>query len=437
MSDVETSIEKDFLELKPREEWSFRSAGRSQTTAFTHDYHRYPAKFIPQIVRKLIEDYAPNNTQIVCDPFGGCGTTLVEAKLLGHKSIGFDINPVAKLITQTKTTPINPKTLTNSRIKFLEYYENTPLVQLEHHLRIGYWFELQTAQELDRIYFAIKKIKDHNVRRFFLCAFSHNLKNCSRWLMKSIKPTIDKNKIFPDTKESFLRHLDSMIKKNDKFYSVLMQSQFARVPAKMYRRDSTKKLPLDSDSVDLIITSPPYVTSYEYADLHQLSLLWFGDDPNHFKKWHRFSNEFINFRRNFIGTSSKEEKNGDFNSLLGKQIVDALIKVERPLAVDVANYFLDMKKVFAEMYRILKPNAKACVIIGNTNLRGNEILNAQVAVEQMQMAGFSKVDYIKREIPNKMITPWRDIESGKFTGKDNPSKIRAYEYEYVVVMEKA
>lgn len=216
-----------------------------------------------------------------------------------------------------------------------------------------------------------------------------------------------------------------------------MQSQFARVPAKMYRRDSTKKLPLDSDSVDLIITSPPYVTSYEYADLHQLSLLWFGDDPNHFKKWHRFSNEFINFRRNFIGTSSKEEKNGDFNSLLGKQIVDALIKVERPLAVDVANYFLDMKKVFAEMYRILKPNAKACVIIGNTNLRGNEILNAQVAVEQMQMAGFSKVDYIKREIPNKMITPWRDIESGKFTGKDNPSKIRAYEYEYVVVMEKA
>jgi hypothetical protein len=89
------------------------------------------------------------------------------------------------------------------------------------------------------------------------------------------------------------------------------------------------------------------------------------------------------------------------------------------------------------MYRILKPNAKACVIIGNTNLRGIEILNAQVAVEQMQMAGFSKVDYIKREIPNKMITPWRDIESGKFTGKNNPSKIRAYEYEYVVVMEKA
>ena len=240
--------------------------------------------------------------------------------------------------------------------------------------------------------------------------------------MKSIKPTVDKNKILPNPKESFLRHLNSMIKKNERFYSALVESGYINVPAKMYCRNSTKALPLGSDSIDLIITSPPYVTSYEYADLHQLSLLWFGDDPKHFKKWHRFSKDFIDFRRNFIGTSSKTEKSGDFNSAIGKQIVNELIKIERPLAVDVANYFLDMKKVFAEMYRILKPGGKACIIIGNTSLRGVEILNAQVATEQMQAAGFKKIDFIKREIPNKMITPWRDVESGKFTGMDNLQK---------------
>ena len=430
------SITKTFSILKPRDEWSFRDVGRSQTTAFTHDYHRYPAKFIPQIVQKLIKDYAPSNTQIVCDPFGGCGTTLVEAKMLGHKSIGFDINPVAKLITQTKTTAINPKTLTNNKNKFLKHYENAASTKNTHHQRIDYWFDQATIQELDKIYFAIKKIKNHNVRRFFLCSFSHNLKNCSRWLMKSIKPTIDKDKILPNPKETFLRHLDSMIKKNEQFYSKLSQSGYINTSTKMYRRDSTKKLPIESESIDLIVTSPPYVTSYEYADLHQLSLLWFGDDPMQFKKWHHFSNEFIDFRRNFIGTSSKGEKNGDFNSAIAKQIVTDLTKKERPLAIDVANYFLDMKKVFSEMYRILKNNGKACIIIGNTNLRGVEILNAQVAAEQMQVAGFKKPIFIKREIPNKMITPWRDIESGKFTGKNNPSKKRAYEYEYVVVMEK-
>lgn len=427
----------DFANLKPDEAWSFSSLGKTETTYLTHSYHRYPAKFIPQIVRKLIEDYAPKMTQVICDPFGGCGTTLVEAKLLGHKSIGFDINPIAKLITQTKTTPIKPRSLINHRRKFLEYYDNAPTTAYQHHQRIDYWFEPQIVKELDKIYFAIKKIKNRNVRRFFLCSFSHNLKNCSRWLMKSIKPTVDKDKIFPNPKESFLRHIDSMIKKNEKFYLTLVESGYINVPTKMYRRDSTQKLPINSDSIDLIITSPPYVTSYEYADLHQLTLLWFGDDPKHFKKWHRFSNDFIDFRRNFIGTSSKDEKNGEFNSITGEQIVANLAKIERPLAVDVANYYLDMKKVFAEMHRILKTRGKACIIIGNTSLRGVEILNAQVAVEQMQIAGFKKVDFIKREIPNKMITPWRDLESGKFTGKNNPSKKRAYEYEYVVVMEKA
>ena len=318
----------------------------------------------------------------------------------------------------------------------MEYYEKAPNVSYEHHPRIGYWFDDQMVVELDRIYFAIKKIKNHNVKRFFLCAFSHNLKNCSRWLMKSIKPTIDREKIFPEAKESFLRHLDSMIRKNDKFYATLNESGYTKVPAKMYRRDSTKKLPIESGTIDLIITSPPYVTSYEYADLHQLSLLWFGDDPKHFKKWNRFSDEFIDFRRTFVGTISKGEMSGEFDSEIGKQIVADLAKVERPLAIDVANYYLDMKKVFGEMYRILKTGRKACIIIGNTALRGVEILNAQVAAEQMKAAGFSKVDFIKREIPNKMITPWRDTESGKFTCKDNPSKTRAYEFEYVVVMEK-
>jgi len=255
--------------------------------------------------------------------------------------------------------------------------------------------------------------------------------------MKSIKPTVDKDKIIPDTFNSFLRHLDSMIKKNELFYSALIKTENLHMPAKMYRRDSTKRLPIESNSIGLIITSPPYVTSYEYADLHQLSLLWFGDDPNHFKKWHHFSNEFVDFRRKFIGTGFKaSKKNGDFNSVIGRRIVDGLMQIERPLAIDVANYFLDMKKVFDEMYRILKHGGKACVIIGNTNLRGIEVLNAQVAAEQMRSIGFRKVDFIKREIPNKMITPWRDIKTGKFTGMDNFNKTRAYEYEYIVVMAK-
>lgn len=429
-------IRQSFTRLQPRKRWSFQDVERKETNAHTHGYHRYPAKFIPQIVQELIKQFAPKGNELVCDPFGGCGTTLVEAKLSGRKSIGFDINPIAKLITQVKVTPIKPGLLKKYKEELLITYQKTRGNGIQHHSRVSYWFDIRTVKSLDRIYLSIKKIKNPQVKRFFLCAFSHNLKNCSRWLMKSIKPTIDKDKIIPNPEQSFLNHLESMIRRNKEFYEELSASGNLSVRAAMYRRDSTQTLPLHARSVDLIITSPPYVTSYEYADLHQLSLLWFGDDSHEFRKWHRFSNGFNEFRKQFIGTSFKHAKSGVFDSSIAQLIVNKLEEVDRPLARDVANYFFDMRKVFSEMHRILKPKGKACVIIGNTNLRGVEILNAEVVAEQMYKIGFHKVDFIKREVSNKMITPWRDQKTGKFTGLANPTKKRVYEFEYVIVMEK-
>jgi DNA modification methylase len=429
-------IRISFAKLKPKDSWSFRNVPRKEMRAHTHSYHRYPAKFIPQLVQQLIKKYAPKGNEVICDPFGGCGTTLVEAKITGRKSIGFDINPIAKLITQVKVTPISPKLLGKYRAEFLLNHKKAKGKAIKHHPRINYWFDASTTRSLDEIYLGIRCIKNQKVKRFFLCAFSHNLKNCSRWLMKSIKPQIDPGKKIPKPLESFLRHLDSMIRKNEEFYAELKESKHLSVPAQMYRRDSTQTLPLKNNSIDMVITSPPYVTSYEYADLHQLSLLWFGDDPRHFKKWHKFSNEFNDFRKQFIGTSYKNARDKFFKSTIAEKIVTSLEKVDRPLATDVSNYFSDMRKVFAEMHRILKTGGKACVIVGNTNMHGIEILNAEIAVEQMANLGFKKVAFIKREILNKLITSWRDKNTGKFTNLDNPAKKRLYGYEYVIIMEK-
>ncbi len=199
---------------------------------------------------------------------------------------------------------------------------------------------------------------------------------------------------------------------------------------------STKKLPLKNNSIDLIVTSPPYVTSYEYADLHQLSLLWFGSDNKHFKNWDRFINHYFDFRMQFIGSSYKSLTTREFKSKVAEDIVFKLSLQNRSLSESVASYFSDMRLAFTEMHRILKPGKKACIIIGNTELKGVPILNAQVAAEQMLNIGFRKFDLIRREISSKMITPWRDKKTGKFTSKSNPSKKRAYEYEYVIVMQK-
>jgi len=403
----------------------------------SHSYHRYPAKFIPQLVDKLVIQYTKEG-DTVCDPFGGCGTTLVQSKASGRKSIGFDINPVAKLITDTKTRAITPSKLTEAREMFLrksEQLQKRKKVVL-HNERVYYWFDKKVVRKLDVIYASILAIKDTETRRFFLCAFSHVLKNCSRWLMKSIKPTIDQDKEFPDPETTFLRHLDSMIKKNELFHASLKESGRLKIPAKMKLWNSTKKLPLKNKSIDLIVTSPPYVTSYEYADLHQLSLLWFGDDKKHFKNWDKVVDEFIDFKKQFIGSSHKKVAHNEFKSKIAEDIVAKLELQNRSLSQSVASYFADMKSAFAEMHRILKKGKKACVIIGNTELLGVPILNAQVATEQMLNIGFTKSKLIKREVSNKMITPWRDSQTGKFTGHTNPDKKRAYEYEYVLLMEK-
>jgi len=437
MSGGIASIREDFIKLQPAKRWSFQNSTRKETTAFTHSYHRYPAKFIPQIVQKIIRQYAPKGDETICDPFGGCGTTLVEAKLLGRRSIGFDVNPIAKLITQTKITPIDPENLEKAVIKFRSYFgQQGNDVRLEHHPRISYWFDNDTIGELDKIYFAIKRISNFEIQRFFLCAFSHNLKNSSRWLMKSIKPTVDKSKVIAHPFNSFMNHLDSMVRKNRDFYEQLASSGNIKTKCEMRVKDSTKKWPLVDESIDLIITSPPYVTSYEYADLHQLSLLWFGDDPNQFKRLHRYTREFDQFRKQFIGTSYKEKKQGAFGSNLAEEIVEQLYCKDRRLASDVANYYLDMNKAFKQMYRVLKVGGKAGLIIGNTELKGVAIENAQVAAEQMHNAGFMNQKYIKREITNKLITPWRDAKTGKFTGLENSDKKRVYQYEYVLLMQK-
>jgi len=105
------SITKDFVRMPYAPEWSFEDKKTGETQYLTHSYHRYPAKFIPQLVRKLIARYSKRKSDIIADLFAGCGTTLVEAKLMGRESVGVDVNPVAALITRVKTTPIKPEIL--------------------------------------------------------------------------------------------------------------------------------------------------------------------------------------------------------------------------------------------------------------------------------------------------------------------------------------
>src|SRR5436309_3516443 len=83
-------------------DWNFTN---SKTNNGTHSIHPYPAKFIPQIPRHLIQRIRPLKGSFVFDPFCGCGTTLLEAQAAGYPSIGVDLNPIASMIARVKTRP--------------------------------------------------------------------------------------------------------------------------------------------------------------------------------------------------------------------------------------------------------------------------------------------------------------------------------------------
>jgi len=419
-------IKKVFSKIKIDHSWSFADKTRKDTAYITHGYHRYPAKFIPQIVSRLIEKYTKKG-ELIVDPFGGCGTTLVESKVMGRPSVGVDINPVAVLITKAKTTPINPKKiekeLTLLKEKINVYSKDTK-VKVPEHERIDYWFKPKEKRRIAFILAEISKIKDQDIRDFFYCGFSNILKNCSIWLQKSNKPTRDLNKKPSDPILTFYKQIKMMIRGNTRFYELTKEKNHLEIPCQVYCTDA-RTIPVKDNSVSLIVTSPPYVTSYEYADLHQLTALWM-----------EYTKVLSDFRRRFIGTSYHSKKDLVLNSILAENIRNELLKKDKKTAEEVSTYFSEMNQVFIEMKRILKKDGKTCIIIGNTNLKGVEILNAEVFAEQLQNLGLKIVNIIKREIPSKNLPSVRDEKTGRFAGINDKNKVSAYPTEYILIMEK-
>ena len=101
-------------------------------------------------------------------------------------------------------------------------------------------------------------------------------------------------------------------------------------------------------------------------------------------------------------------------------------------AKEIEAFFIDMQEVFDESYKILKRGGRCCYVIGNTKLKGVDILNAEAFAESLQNAGFKLDKLIKREIPLKILPQKRDEKTGRFASKDKADS-EAYPTEYIVI----
>ena len=415
----------NFNLLKPNKDWSFSDVKRGKTLYATHGYHKYPAKFIPQLVRKVIVKYSRPG-EVVLDSFGGCGTTLVEAKLSGRKSIGLDVNKVAVLISKAKTIGIKPDLLQERNRVLLEKIEGRTSSKdyYEHaNERLKYWFKPEQYNKLKLIYGCIQEEPNKKIKLLYYCCFSNILKNCSIWLAKSIKPQRDFEKKEKEPFIVFKKHLNYMTKKNTEFVDLVTSKNVSDVSCKMLKGDA-KKVKLPGEHVDLIVTSPPYVTSYEYAELHQLSILWFG-----------FTDDIKKIKNDFVGTVSKKRIRKVMESELAESLVSKLKEKSRKLARHVSNYYFDLTKCYKEMFRVLKKDKYLCIIIGDTEYDNTKIPNAEISMQLLENIGFEVKCVIKRKLSSKIFTPYRN-KMGRFTDASQGSKRKIYQYEYLIFARK-
>ena len=416
-----TAVEGNNLGAAPNWDFGDRTDARENPI---HRIHSYPAKFPAFITSKALEHAAQHDVdvKVVADVFCGCGTTAVEAKRNGKNFWGCDINPVATLIAKVKTRHYCDSALLRHFESIKGCFDKTePTTEDRARIsdRIRYWFEDRNIDDLIRLDHAIRRQTPVNssYRTFFRCGFSNILKPTSRWLTKSIKAQLDPNKSPRGVMEAF----------EDQF--TLMRSACAknRFPAQgqtvRIRTQDFLASKRPSCFVDLIVTSPPYVTSYNYADIHQLSTLWL-----------RCASDYRALRRNMLGNqygvgppSLAEVERLGVNPA---ETYRGLLRECRSKAHSVARYFLDMDKAVAKCWRMLNEGGMAVFVIGNTEYKGIRIDNAAHLAECMERAGFRNIDSTRRKVSLKIMTPYRDAR-GRFTRDSTQRKV--YGEEFVVV----
>lgn len=413
--------------------WDFRG---ENTKEYTHCFHTYPAKMIPQVARELINKYKNKNTKLIFDPYMGSGTTLVEAKLAGINSVGTDLNPLARLIAKVKTEKLNTEEIDEIEEKILYFKKNIFEKEFninkinisipEFNIRDN-WFNLITLKELGLIKNFIENIKNLKIRNFFLIAFTEIIRLVSytrngEFKLYSIESK-KKETFNPDTFKIFLEKLNENYNGLKKYNSKISDT----VNTKIYDFNTIFGIPnniLKNESIDLIVTSPPYgdsKTTVAYGQFSRLANEWLG-----------FSNPKKLDSMLMGGKKAKESFRFGFQLL--DNILDKIRQNDRNTGktreLEVVSFYKDYKSSINNISKVVKKNGIVCYVVGNRRVNNIELPTDEITKFFFEENGFKHIETIVRNIPNKRM-PLKTSPSNQ-SGKT----VRTMKQEYIVVMKK-
>ncbi len=398
------------------------------TTYLTHGIHSYTARTIPHIARYFIERLSEKDS-VVLDSFCGSGTILLEAKLLHRNSIGIDINPLAKLISEAKTTLPDITELDSAISLLKKYVRDNDAKAFVKFPNMDYWFSQKAQNELSRIRFGLEGIRNQvseNTYKFLLVCFSSIIRKSSfadRRMAKTYRSKRMLRKVADGWTSKPIELLTEALDRNFERAKALSaiygdNSNYVKVFEGDARKTSSILAHNGIDSVDFIITSPPYINAQDYFRSYKLELWWSGlATPNEIKS----------LRKEAIGSENTSGADYDcipksdnklLNVVLNKiwkkneNLSKERIRVARQKAYIIHNFFENMKSVFKEFNEVLNPDGSFCLISGNNNICETQIQTYRILAQLAEKSGFELVEINRDEIRNRALPPGRNHNAG-------------------------
>ena len=362
----------------------------ADTTYLTHSLHPYPAKFPPQLPNAILKKFGKKG-QVVLDPFCGSGTTLVEARLLGFNAIGVDVNGLSSLLSKVKSTPLTADELCeiDSFIRQIEseqiiWSKHRPQIKVKQIEGLDHWFQYNVAEEITHILNFINSLENENVRDFLRIVLSSIIVKVSN--QESDTRFAARNKNIEDG-FVFKQFID---KAKEYFTRIAEFSELANkdVSLTLLNADSRYLTMLADESVDIIITSPPYANTYDYYLYHKFRKRWLDIDVKYAQ------NNEIGSRREYSSLKKPAEQ-----------------------------WTIDLRKCFEEMYRLLKHDSLAFIVIGDSVIKKQLIKIDEVIKSFVGEIGF--------EVCNIISTNLSD-HSRMF----NPSFTQKNKQEHLIILKK-
>lgn len=361
--------------------------------------HPFPARMAPGIVLEVVAQ--AKKPLRVLDPMMGSGTVLAVARSKGHRAIGIDIDPLAVLISKVWTTAINAEEVRDKATEVL-YRARGILSTLstrdayprdadpETRKFVAYWFDDYARRQLASLATAIYRVRDDATRDALWCGFSRLIitKQSGASLAMDLAHSrphkaFDRAPAKPFRK--FLAAVDRVVG------NCVDKSSAGRGPAARTQEGDARDLPLGDASVDLVLTSPPYLNAIDYMRCSKFSLVWMGHSICRLRR----------LRAESVGTevgTGAPQADEDIRDIMARlNLRPRLAAREQAVLV---RYTDDIRRALSEVARVLTPGGRAVYVVGENTIRGTYIRNASIVTMAASLSGLKLCDRRTRALPS-------------------------------------